>query len=53
MPIIPIMFSTTKTDMLLFNKTILLLSKKIEESYPNKHKGITSQAQSLYDDALS
>lgn len=53
MPIIPIRFSTTKSDMLLFNKVILELSKKIEDSYWSRFSWIYSKAQDLYNDALS
>ena len=39
--------------MVLFNKVVLELSKKIEENYPNKFKNIASEAEELFNDAMT
>lgn len=53
MPIILTRFSSTVPDMLLFNKTVLELSNKIWDAYPDKFKNIKKDAQDLFDDASS
>ncbi len=50
MPIIMTGFSTTYSDMKLFNQTVVELSKKIEENYPG-HAWIQKEAEQLFKDA--
>lgn len=52
MPIIMTRFSTTKPDMELFNETVLELSKKIQELYP-QHNWIYDEALKLFNNAKS
>jgi len=53
MPMIMARFSSYKSDMVLFNKVVLEISKKIEIAYWDKFKWIWPKAQQLYDDAIN
>lgn len=53
MPMIMTRFSTTKSDMILFNKTVLKICEHIEKSKYPEHKWILKEAQDLFNDALS
>ena len=50
MPIIMTRFSTQKSDMVLFNKVVLDISKRMQEIYPELD-GIEKAAQELFDSA--
>lgn len=51
MPMIMARFSSYKSDMDLFNETVLELSKRIWDEYPNQFPEIKERAQKLYLDA--
>ena len=53
MPIIMTRFSSTKSDMVLFNKAVLELSNKIWDAYKEEFPDIKTDAKKLFDDALS
>jgi hypothetical protein len=53
LPIILIRFCTTMSDMGLFNKTIVELSKEFENADKTKYSGMAKEAENLYKKALS
>ena len=53
MPIVMARFSSTKSDMILFNKTVLELSNKIWDAYKDEFPEIKTDAKKLFDDAMS
>jgi hypothetical protein len=52
MPMIMTKFSTKKSEMILFNKAVVEICKKIEENYPIEHEWIHSKAKKLFNDAI-
>lgn len=53
MPVVMAWFSTKKSEMDLFNKTVLELSKRIKKEYWDEYPDIEKEAQKLYDDAIN
>ena len=51
MPMIMARFSSFKSDMHLFNETVLELSKRIGDEYQDEFPNIKKEAQSLFNDA--
>lgn len=53
MPIIMARFSSLKSDMELFNNTVLELSKRIWDEYADEFPNIKTEALNLFNDATS
>lgn len=53
MPIIMTRFSSLKSDMSLFNETVLELSKRIWQEYSKEFPKIEEEAQALFNDTLN
>jgi hypothetical protein len=52
MPIVMLAFSSDATNMKLFNKTIVELSKKMEATGDSRYSGMTEKAEKLYKNTL-
>ncbi len=52
LPIIMARFATTKSDMILFNKTVLEVTKKMQELEPDRYPWIVKEATALFNDSM-